>query len=92
MRVIVKYLDFITNPEIIRVYCRKLTPPLITLLSSDYEIQFVALKNINLIIQKRPNVLEKETKIFFCNFNDPIYIKAEKLEILIKLSNNNNID
>ncbi len=32
---------------------RKLAPPLVTLLSSEPEIQFVALRNINLIVQKR---------------------------------------
>lgn len=30
-------------------------------------------------------------KNFFCNFNDPIYIKLQKLEILIKLATNENI-
>ena len=32
---------------------RKLAPPLVTLLSAEPEIQFVALRNINLIVQKR---------------------------------------
>ncbi len=36
-------------------------------------------------------VLEKELKVFFCNFNDPIYIKIQKLEILIKIANIDNI-
>ncbi len=32
---------------------KKLAPPLVTLLSAEPEIQFVALRNINLIVQKR---------------------------------------
>jgi vesicle coat complex subunit len=32
---------------------RKLSPPLVTLLSAEPEIQYVALRNINLIVQKR---------------------------------------
>ncbi len=91
VRLIMKYLDFIPNPELLRAYCRKLNQPLITLLSSEPEIQFVALKNINLIIQKRQLVFDKDLKIFFCNFNDAIYIKLEKIEILIKLSTLDNI-
>ena len=87
-----KYLDYLTNPELIRSYLRKLGAPLVSLLSTEYEIQYVALKNINLILQKRPNILEKEIKIFFCNFNDPIYIKVEKLEILVRLADIKNID
>jgi len=52
----------------------------------------VALKNINLVIQKRSNILEKEVKVFFCKYNDPIYVKMEKLEIMMKLVDNKNID
>lgn len=30
--------------------------------------------------------------MFFCKYNDPIYVKMEKLEIMIKLANERNID
>jgi vesicle coat complex subunit len=36
-------------------------------------------------------VIDKEIKSFFCNFNDPIYIKLQKLEVLAKVANNDNI-
>jgi len=36
--------------------------------------------------------LEKETKVFFCKFNEPYYIKIEKLEILLKLSDVKNYE
>jgi len=90
-RVIMKYLDFITDPEMMISYCKKLTMPLISLLNMEPEIVYVALKNINLILQKQPIVIEKEIKFFFCNFNDPIYIKTMKIEILIRLANVDNI-
>ena len=32
---------------------KKLAPPLVTLLSAESEIQYVSLRNINLIVQKR---------------------------------------
>ena len=32
---------------------KKLSPPLVTLLSGEPEVQYVALRNINLIVQKR---------------------------------------
>ena len=51
VRVIIKYMDYLTSTESIRNWCRKLTPPLVTLLSAEPEIQYVALKNINLIVQ-----------------------------------------
>jgi AP-1 complex subunit beta-1 len=64
----------------------------VTLLNSEPEIQYVALRNINLIVQKRPNILENEIKVFFCKYNDPIYVKLEKLEIIIKLVSEKTID
>jgi AP-1 complex subunit beta-1 len=64
----------------------------VTLLNSEPEIQYVALRNINLIVQKRPSILENEIKVFFCKYNDPIYVKMEKLEIIIKLVSERNVD
>jgi hypothetical protein len=29
----------------------------------------------------RPAILHHETKVFFCKYNDPIYVKMEKLEV-----------
>lgn len=31
-------------------------------------------------------------QVFFCKYNDPIYVKLEKLEIMIKLASEKNID
>ncbi|KAL5072501.1 hypothetical protein RYX36_011485 [Vicia faba] len=56
------------------------------------EIQYVALRNINRIVQRRPTILAHEIKVFFCKYNDPIYVKMEKLEIMIKLASDRNID
>ena len=70
---------------------QKLSPPLVTLLSSEPEVQYVALRNINLIIQKRPDILKHEMKVFFVKYNDPIYIKLEKLDIMIRLTSQANI-
>jgi len=69
-----------------------MAPPLVTLLSKEPEIQYVALRNINLIVQKRPEILQYEMKVFFCKYNDPIYVKMEKLEIMIMLAAERNIE
>ncbi|KAK3420106.1 hypothetical protein EUGRSUZ_G00898 [Eucalyptus grandis] len=37
--------------------------PLVTLLSAEPEIQYVALRNINLIVQRRPTILAHEIKV-----------------------------
>ncbi|KAE9384507.1 Adaptor protein complex beta subunit [Gymnopus androsaceus JB14] len=59
---------------------------LVTLLSSGPEVQYVALRNILLIIQRRPTVLKNDVRVFFCKYNDPIYVKLAKLEIMYRLA------
>lgn len=67
---------------------RLLSP--VTLLSSGPEVQYVALRNILLIIQRRPAVLKNDVKVFFCKYNDPIYVKLAKLEIMYRLAREEN--
>lgn len=92
VKVVLRYLDEVTNQETVRATCKKLAPPLVTLLNSEPEIQYVALRNINLIVLKRPKILEHEIKVFFCKYNDPIYVKMEKLEIIIRLVSEKNVE
>lgn len=92
VKVILRYMDEVNNQEVIRTISKKLAPPLVTLLNSEPEIQYVALRNINLIVLKRPRILEHEIKVFFCKYNDPIYVKMEKLEIIIRLASDRNVD
>jgi AP-1 complex subunit beta-1 len=64
----------------------------VTLISSPPEVQYVALRNIDLILQKEPDILSKELRVFFCKYNDPSYIKFEKLEIMVRISNEKNVE
>jgi AP-2 complex subunit beta-1 len=64
----------------------------VTLLSKPPELQFVALRNAQLILEKRPEILRNDIKVFFCKYNDPIYVKLAKLEVIVKLASENNID
>merc|ERR1719242_429886 len=92
VKVVVKFLDILTKKEDVERYCKKLAPPLVTLLSSPPEIQYVALRNIDLIVQKYPRILQNDIRIFFVKFNDAVYVKMQKLQILIKLTSRKNID
>ncbi|KAK9833824.1 hypothetical protein WJX74_006957 [Apatococcus lobatus] len=92
VKVIMKQLDLIQDDALVRQLQKKMAPPLVTLLSAEPEIQYVALRNINLIVQKAPQILSHEVKVFFCKYNDPIYVKMEKLEIMIRLASDKNID
>jgi AP-1 complex subunit beta-1 len=86
VKVISRYLDLIPDQDTRRLLSKKLAPPLVTLISSNApEIQYVALRNIQLIVAARPDILHKDIKVFFCKFNDPLFVKMEKLEVLILL-------
>jgi AP-1 complex subunit beta-1 len=86
VKVVVRYLDLVNEVDTRRMLAKKLAPPLVTLISSNApEIQYVALRNIQLIVASRPDILHKDIKVFFCKFNDPLYVKMEKLEVLILL-------
>ncbi|KAJ3172155.1 AP-1 complex subunit beta-1 [Geranomyces variabilis] len=92
VRVLMIYIDLIDNDELSKQILRKLSPPLVSLLSTEAEIQYVALRNINLILQKRSDVLSQEIRVFFIKYNDPPYVKLEKLEVIIKLCSDKNVD
>ncbi|KAL1975111.1 hypothetical protein VTN31DRAFT_3503 [Thermomyces dupontii] len=82
----------IINPELAASYLRKMAPPLVTLVSSKPEVQYVALKNIDLILQKQPDILIKELRVFFCKYNDPPYVKFQKLDIMVRIVDEKNVD
>jgi vesicle coat complex subunit len=37
-------------------------------------------------------VLRNDVKVFFCKYNDPIYVKLAKLEIIYRLANEKNVE
>ena len=84
MKVMGQEADFVTNLS------KKLDPPLVTLLSKEADVKYVALRNIDLIIQKRSDILKNEMKVFFVKYNDPIYTKLKKLDIMIRLTGQSN--
>ncbi|XP_071849372.1 AP-1 complex subunit beta-1-like isoform X2 [Apostichopus japonicus] len=92
VKVLMKFMEMM-NPtgDYIDTLVKKLSPPLVTLLSAEPEVQYVALRNINLIVQKRADILKHEMKVFFVKYNDPIYVKLEKLDIMIRLASQGNI-
>ncbi|XP_037068019.1 AP-1 complex subunit beta-1-like [Pollicipes pollicipes] len=92
VKVLMRFMELLpSDSEFVTNITKKLSPPLVTLLSSEPEVQYVALRNINLVVQKRPDILKNEMKVFFVKYNDPIYVKLEKLDIMIRLANQGNI-
>ena len=68
----------------------QIIPPFITLVSgAEFEIQYVALRTWSLFVRKYPKALSKEIRVFFCKYNDPSYVKMEKLDIIVTICNQN---
>ena len=86
------HMRHVRREELTKQLVRKMAPPLVTLLSSPPEVQWVALRNINLLLQKRPDILQNEMRVFFCKYNDPLYVKVEKLDIMVRLAGESNVD
>ncbi|OHT14265.1 Adaptin N terminal region family protein [Tritrichomonas foetus] len=65
---------------------QQIIPPFITLVtSSEPEIQYVVLRTLTLFVQKYPKALSREIRVFFCKYNDPSYIKMEKLNVMVTI-------
>lgn len=92
IRVILYLMNYIADQRQITALCRKLSPPLVTLLAKGPEVQYLALRNALLILQRRPQVLRNDIRVFFCKYNDPIYVKVTKLELIFMLANEKNIE
>lgn len=90
-RVVLYLMNYVADEKQISSLCRKLSPPLVTLLAKGPEVQYLALRNALLILQRRPEVLRNDIRVFFCKYNDPIYVKVTKLELIFMLATEKNI-
>lgn len=71
---------------------QQIIPPFITLINAtEPEIQFVVLRILSLFVKKYPRALSKEFRVFFCKYNDPSYVKLEKLKIIVAIANQKNV-
>ncbi|KAG4302177.1 hypothetical protein PCK1_001449 [Pneumocystis canis] len=92
IKVILYLLNYMHNENTVKILSRKIFSSLVTLLSKEPEIKYVALKNAQIILQRIPEILENDINVFFCKYNDPLYIKLTKLEIITKLVNEENMN
>lgn len=91
IRVMLYLMNYMADEKQVSSLARKLSPPLVTLLSKGPEVQYLALRNAILILQRRPEVLRSDIRVFFCKYNDPIYVKVTKLELIFMLATEDNI-
>lgn len=92
IKVILKHMK-ILQPASQQAMLKKLSSPLVSLVSNPIpEAQYVGLKNIRIILEKYPGILSKELRVFFIKYSDPLYLKLEKLDIMIRLCNESNFN
>ena len=91
IRVLLYLFNYIADERVIDNLIQKLSPPLVTLLSKGPEIQYLALRNALLILQRYPEALQNDIRVFFCKYNDPIYVKITKLEVIFMLTSEANV-
>lgn len=90
LKVMIYLLNFVEEVE--EYMTKKLATSLTSLLSKPAEIQFLALRNVILLILSKPKLIPFDVRNFFCAYDDPIYIKDTKLEIIYLLANESNLD
>lgn len=84
----VKVIANIANrcrPEAIDRFTNRINPALLTLAKADPETQYITCKNIHALLVIFPNLLCNNLDAFYVRFNDPTYVKLEKLKLLLKL-------
>ena len=93
IRLILLLIGQVSRDESIR-FVKKLAAPLVSMAhdNSHPEVQYVALRNIALILQKVPRLFDAEYKVFFCKYNDPLYVKMEKLDRMVQVVTAKNVD
>lgn len=71
--------------ELIERLTMRINAALLTLARSDAETQFLVCKNAHALLVIFPDLLHKDISAFFVRFNDPPFVKVEKLRLLLKL-------
>ncbi|KAI0461685.1 hypothetical protein LJB42_004758 [Komagataella kurtzmanii] len=92
LKVIIYMSNYIMHPEdLIPQLPKRIGSALVSVLNSGPEIQFLLLRNTILLLLSKFNLVSLNVTSFFCRYNDPIYIKDTKLEIIYLLANEENL-
>ncbi|PXF41108.1 AP-2 complex subunit beta [Gracilariopsis chorda] len=92
VRVIVRLMPLLDSQEKRDFLVKKMSAPLISLLTTPPELQFVALRNFSLLITDYPHLFSNDVRAFFVSYADPLYVKTEKLNILVRLTDEANAE
>lgn len=69
----------------------RIKAPLLTLVSSGSpEQSYAVLSHLHLLVMRAPYIFSDDYKHFYCQYNEPSYVKKLKLEMLTAVANENN--
>lgn len=91
IKVIIYFCNYVNNPEfILPTLPKRLGSSLASLLSKPPEIQFLVLRNIILLLLGRKQLVQFDVEMLFCKYDDTLYVKDTKLEVIYLLANDSN--
>ncbi|QLL30544.1 hypothetical protein HG536_0A03620 [Torulaspora globosa] len=91
IQVVIKNYPRTQQQQTNKAIMNRLSSALVSIMSTPPEMQYIALRNIRIILEKYPELLTKELRIFYVKFNDPLYVKLEKIDILVRLVDPTNL-
>ncbi|XAR69311.1 hypothetical protein NMG60_11000850 [Bertholletia excelsa] len=69
----------------------RIKAPLLTLVSlGSSEQSYAILSHLHLLVMRAPMLFSSDYKHFYCQYNDPFYVKKLKLEMLTAVANESN--
>ncbi|XP_054793376.1 beta-adaptin-like protein A [Prosopis cineraria] len=69
----------------------RIKAPLLTLVSSgSSEQSYAVLSHLHLLVMRAPYIFSTDYKHFYCQYNEPSYVKKLKLEMLTAVANESN--
>lgn len=69
----------------------RIKAPLLTLVSSGSpEQSYAVLSHLHLLVMRAPFIFSSDYKHFYCQYNEPFYVKKLKLEMLTAVANESN--
>ncbi|GFP94474.1 beta-adaptin-like protein a [Phtheirospermum japonicum] len=69
----------------------RIKAPLLTLVSSGGpEQSYAVLSHLHLLVMRAPFIFSSDYKHFYCQYNEPFYVKKLKLEMLTAVANESN--
>ncbi|KAK8895563.1 hypothetical protein M9Y10_024033 [Tritrichomonas musculus] len=91
VRCCLKMCQIIDEPDFTKETFDRIMISLVSLFTNGHGIQYSVLKSIFVILQKFRQLFEDEVDLFFCKYDDPLYIKLEKIDIILTLTNDKSI-